>query len=353
LILLRGLFQMPFSTMVSYWFERLALEIEMDKVIFLNIGWMSKYSGPGKISGGGKYVKTQGYGHEMLNFKPFDGRMYGTAVVPRHGAIKLERLGALKGEESVDGVIVFWVARSRIVGWYENARVYRLPQPPPKNSGRFYKGKPIRYRVTAAASDCRLLKPDDRHFRVPRAGDRKQAMGRYIWYAEGKSNQAFRAKALKYVRAQGNISAVETAKRTKSARAAHQSDPDKRLRVERSAVELARTHFESLGYRVQSVEQDNLGWDLTAVHEVSQSLLRLEVKGMSGPLINVELTSNEYKMMRKHKRAYRICVGTDCLKKRRRELSVFAYNETSDKWVDGADRTLKISEVQSARLRLG
>ena len=28
----------------------------MDKIIFLNIGWMSKYSGPGQITGGGKYV---------------------------------------------------------------------------------------------------------------------------------------------------------------------------------------------------------------------------------------------------------------------------------------------------------
>jgi len=65
----------------------------MDKMIFLNVGWMSKYSGPGKITGGGKAVAIQGYGHEMLNFKPFAGRMYGTAVTPGYGDIKLEKLG--------------------------------------------------------------------------------------------------------------------------------------------------------------------------------------------------------------------------------------------------------------------
>jgi len=94
---------------------------------------MSEYSGPGQISGGGKYVTLHGYGHEMMNFKPFAGTMHGTAVVPRHGAVKLENLGAAKGAEFVDDVLVVWVAKSRIVGWYENARVYRHSQPPPKN----------------------------------------------------------------------------------------------------------------------------------------------------------------------------------------------------------------------------
>src|SRR5438128_1375943 len=116
----------------------------MDKMIFLNVGWMPTYSGPGKITGGGKYVTIHGYGHEMLNFKAFAGKMYGTAAVPRYGAIRLERLGAAKGAEFVDGVLVLWVAKSHIVGWYKNARVYRRSQPPPKNSGRSYKGDPIR-----------------------------------------------------------------------------------------------------------------------------------------------------------------------------------------------------------------
>jgi hypothetical protein len=71
----------------------------MDKMIFLNVGWMSEYSGPGKITGGGKAVAIQGYGHEMLNFKPFAGRMYGTAVTPGYGDIKLEKLRAAKGSD--------------------------------------------------------------------------------------------------------------------------------------------------------------------------------------------------------------------------------------------------------------
>jgi hypothetical protein len=153
----------------------------MEKVIFLNVGWMSKYSGPGPITGGGKYVTTHGYGHEMLNFKAFAGKMYGTAVVPHYGALNLGKLGAAQVAEFIDGVLVVWVAQSRIVGWYKNARLYRRSQPPPKNSSRSYKGKPIRYLATAKASNCRLLNPDERHFWVPRARERKKAMGRYVW----------------------------------------------------------------------------------------------------------------------------------------------------------------------------
>ena len=73
---------------------------------------MWKYSGPGQIIGGGRYVTIHGYGHEMLSFKPFAGKVYGTAVVPHYGALKLEKLGADKHEEFVDGVLVVWVAKS-------------------------------------------------------------------------------------------------------------------------------------------------------------------------------------------------------------------------------------------------
>lgn len=324
----------------------------MDKMIFLNVGWMSKYSGPGPITGGGKNVKIQGYGHEMLNFKPFAGKMYGTAVVPRYGALHLDKLGGSKGAEFVDGVLVVWVAKSLIVGWYKNARVYRDSQPPPKNSGRVYKGNPIGYRASAARPDCTLLGPDERHFRVPRARERAQAMGRYVWYAEGPANRAFQTKILKYVAAGGNISALGKNKsKAPNNPSMHLSDPQKNAKVEHVAIDLATRYFEEFNYVVESVEGDNVGWDLNAVHSQTGLLLRLEVKGLSGPEISIEVTPNEYKMMRKHKQTYRICVGTNCLERSQRRLAVFAYNDTSGSWADGSDRPLQISEVKSARMR--
>lgn len=316
----------------------------MDKLIFLNLGWMSRYAGVrgDPSSGGQKYLARHGYGHEMLNFKPYAGRMYGTAPVP-HGTIRLEKLGAPNRASSVSGVLVVWVARSLIVAWYKNPTVYRHSQPP-RNSGRWQKGKPIRYQATAATSDCKLiLPPDSRLFPVPRAGERKQAMGRYSWFAEGTVNRRFRADVLKYVAAKGSISVLGKKKRTQGpAGKPYQADPQKRTEIERIAVNRVTEHFESQHYKVSSHESDNLGWDLSAVILEMGVQLKLEIKGLSGPDIAVELTPNEYTMMRKHKPDYRMCVVTSCLEKNQLKLTIFQYNKTSRLWVDETDVRYKL-----------
>jgi len=327
--------------------------LRMDKMIFLNIGWMSRYAGVrgDPISGGQKYLARHGYGHEMLNFKPYAGKMYGTAPVP-HGTIRLEKLGAPKGADSEDRVLVVWVARSLIVGWYKNATVYRHSQLPPKSSGHSYKGKPISYYVTAAASDCKIVLPaDSRLFPVPRAGKRKQAMGRYTWFAEGTVNRRFRADVLKYVASEGNILVLGRKKRAQKLGATpYQADPQKRTEIERIAIGRVTEHFKSQHYKVSSHESDNLGWDLSAILPEMGIELKLEVKGLSGPDIAVELTPNEYTMMKKHKHDYRICVVTSCLEKKK--LAIFAYDEMRRLWVDETDRPLQIKEMKAARLRL-
>ena len=84
--------------------------------------------------------------------------------------------------------------------------------------------------------------------------------------------------------------------------------------MERSAIELTMDYFEKkLTYDVRSVEKDSLGWDLSAKHRVAGELVQVEVKGLSGNQIAVELTPNEYKKMKKHKKTYRICVVTNAL----------------------------------------
>ena len=326
----------------------------MDKLIFLNIAWMTKYEGlkADNMSSGAKQVAVHGWGHEMLNFQPYKGKMYGYAPVP-NGTIKVEKLGAAKGAESIDGVLVIWVARSRIVGWYKNATVYRHEQTLKSLTRSFPDGPVTHYRVTAAAgSDCKCIDPDARLLHVPRAQQRKGAMGRYTWFAEGKSNSAFRAKVFKYVESGGNISSVENGPRRKAGGNPHQPDPFKRLRVEEVAMVHATRHFEGFGYEVKRVHKENLGWDLNAIHRQTRTSLRLEVKGLSGREVAVELTPNEYTMMQRFKHNYRVCVATGCLGKNQRPLKVLAYNDASRQWVDGDDRPVEIKEVKSARLRL-
>jgi hypothetical protein len=69
-----------------------------------------------------------------------------------------------------------------------------------------------------------------------------------------------------------------------------QPDPLFRQRVEEIAVDKTKDYFTRLGYRVKSVEEDNVGWDLTAV--LGERELKLEVKGLSGSQVVVELINH-------------------------------------------------------------
>ena len=99
-------------------------------LIFCNIGWMNKYNGISgdSIERGGKYNKHS-IGHEVCNFSNNKGTVYGY-VQPVGDSIKIEKLGASKKDEAIDGVTVVWTAGPEsggtvVVGWYKDATVYR------------------------------------------------------------------------------------------------------------------------------------------------------------------------------------------------------------------------------------
>lgn len=66
-----------------------------DKFLFFNITWMRGYSGlrNDSVSRGGDYIKKRGWGHEIFNFSPIKGSLYGYGAV--EGEININRLGAI------------------------------------------------------------------------------------------------------------------------------------------------------------------------------------------------------------------------------------------------------------------
>jgi hypothetical protein len=325
--------------------------VQMQPMIFLNVSWMGTYQGLSHdtISGGFGYVARHGYGSEIFNFKSYKGNNYGFVRAP-HNSIRLEKLGAAKGAPAVRGVLVVWVARSRIVGWYKNATVFRSAQLPPSGAGRVFKGHRIKFNVVAKRGDCTLLDPDARLFAIPRSRKRAHAMGRYLWYAEGRSNRVFRDRVREYITAGGIATDMKQTKAVKKG-GWHQADPFKREQVERSAIATTTAHFAKIGYDIESVEADNVGWDLDAVHQRTGIRLRLEVKGLSGGEVVADITPQEYQMMGKYKESYRVCIVTRCLEKAHKSLHVFAYERSNGLWTDSNDRLLEIEERMSARLR--
>lgn len=315
----------------------------MNKVLFFNTAWMERYQGKtnDNMEGGGKHIEMYGWGGEMFNFKPSQGKMYGYVQVS--GRININRLGAKKSDDKIDGVTVIWVARepftggSYIVGWYRNATVYRNEQDSKKSLNRKWRNHNLGYFATAKKSDTTLLSRDERTVSVPRG---KGGMGqRNIWYAD--NNKEYVNKVLNYVK-----TGVFQYRNHSGNGSARQGDPLKRMKVETKAIKIVTKYYQNLGYEVHSVENDNVGWDLNA--KLRDIELKLEVKGLSGKEIATELTPNEYKHLRKNKGSYRVCIVVETLT--RPKLMIFSYSIENEAWITEKGRTLRFNEIISARL---
>lgn len=327
-----------------------------DKIVFFNTGWMDFYQGKSndKITGGGKHVDNEGWGGEMYNFKNYQGRVYGYVqpkIDRQYGnpsTIKIEKLGANESDDKITGVTVVWTARdpenggTYIVGWYLNATVYRYEQMPPKNASRKYKNIELSFYATAKASDARLLSVDERVINIRR--QEKNWMGQSnVWYAD--NNPEFVRLVSDYI-FKGKIP-IKPTKPKKLKGSPRQTDPLKRIEVEKSAIKFVTKHYEKLGYEINSVEKDNVGWDLTATSD--RTKLKLEVKGLSGNTVTTELTPNEFKNLKADKKFYRLCLVTEALSKKPK-LKVFAYSRDTKAWTSEDGTILSFEEVVSARI---
>lgn len=126
---------------------------------------------------------------------------------------------------------------------------------------------------------------------------------------------------------------------------AYQPDVIKRAAVENAAVRMTRDQFKD--WHIEDVSDQNKGWDLEVTR--GGELLYLEVKGLSGHRLVVELTPNEYTKMQKHSRMYRVCVATKAMLPDA-TLQVFRFRPgTRDLVADDGVR-LSVKTVESARL---
>lgn len=176
-------------------------------ILFCNVGWMTRYDGidGDKIQRDGSYNKNS-IGHEVCNFSNINGKVYG--YVQPTGQIKIEKLGAGKKDDYLNGVTVIWTAGpdsggTAIVGWYKNATVFRELQKI-KNPTKLQKSNGLdSYRIVAAASDATLLPFDKRSFMIPRAV--KGGIGQSnVWYANSPESEEIVSKVLRLVDADGD-----------------------------------------------------------------------------------------------------------------------------------------------------
>jgi hypothetical protein len=326
-----------------------------ERMVFFNVGWMKKYqgiTGDDAIQGGGKYVSKNKFGHEIYNFADHNGRYYGYVQPSPGNTINIDRLGAHPSDEWIDDVLVVWVSTapeggSVIVGWYENARIYRYYQDAPRGSKRIYKGERCGYYCTADATNCVLLPVDSRTFSIPRR--HKGGMGQSnVWYADKDEHRHIREEVVRYIRNYKNKKPSNDVVRTTFPQRGT-TNPFRRQEIERAAVIRTIEYYERLGYTVTSVEKDHVGWDLEA--RQGKRLLLLEVKGLSGQSVAFDLTPNEFDKMNSNKDIYRICVLTGALSDTER-LHIFSYSPDTGAWESDTGERLNIAPLTGARIRV-
>ena len=325
-------------------------------MVFVNIGWMRDYAGVSADDptlGGHGYLKANKTGHEAWNFLPSGKKVYG--YVPRQARINIANLGGTSTDDKADGVTVVWIARNPrdrktyIVGWYGNATVFSRSDH--LTLGR-QNGFSVGYQIVAPSDQAFLLPVDARLFLVPTAKAKGNLGQSPVWYG---GTEAFRAKVNIYVRAGGTFPKSE---KKKSVSGKRQPDPELRKKIELAAVRHATDFYVSVeggSQIVDSVEKDGVGWDLN-VTAPTGAVLKVEVKGLSGRDIVVELTPNEYKQMLSldNRTDYVVYIVTQAgTPQAKRHIFVHDKDMSKGKslaWVTSDGRLLKIQERVAARL---
>ena len=195
------------------------------RIIFCNITWLKNYVGVSNDDKLGKtgegYIVENNEAHEAYNFQDYNGKCYGY-VSNKGGSLHLERFEkATVNDDSVDKVLVIWVAKQGktgknvIVGWYKDAILYKYSQESYSYGGI---GRDLYFSMEAMSKDCYLLPESERKFEISRAVvvGKDMGMGQSnIWYAEsGYAKTIFIPKVLEFIESynQGFINAIYSQK---------------------------------------------------------------------------------------------------------------------------------------------
>lgn len=154
------------------------------KLMICNISYMKYYRGITADDviqgGGGKYPTQNRNGGEIYNFMEQNGMIYGFVETNYTTAAELGNPNYAKqiclesihysaiGHDYITGVRVVFISkgpnndRNIVIGWYDNATVYRRRQS--SNEG-------LGYNITCAPMDAHLIDEQDRVFKYPKKND--------------------------------------------------------------------------------------------------------------------------------------------------------------------------------------
>jgi hypothetical protein len=315
----------------------------IEKIICFRIAWMRDYEGVKNDDipiGAGSWVKDHKDGGEVCNFLKVNNKYYGYVRVQRNKNIAIERIGSKITDNRIDNILVIMFARDPhfggqyIVGWYNNATLYRKLQELSNNKRLNHTS----YFCVSKPKDVLLINPQYRFFKIPDDGPGQSN----IWYLNEYNNKKYIEEVINYINNPDLY--FKTPKKKKGYR---NIDFIKRQQVEIKAMEKTDEFFSIRGYKVSYVHKEKLGWDL----EVTKAGKKyyIEVKGLSNDLEQFELTPNEYSKSKDLVNMYKICVVDNALNNRS-NLNIFSYSKTHNSWICDSGIILNIKEKTGAVL---
>lgn len=167
---------------------------KIPNIIFCRGGYMKYYRGitedDSEILKGGKYNEEGNIGHECFNFYTCsDGKCYGFVQVKHAGNLNIDLIASdtnkfkTTDRAYIDGVTVIFIANYKVVGYYKNARAYRLMQ---KRENITEGGND--YYFVCDSKDAVLIEEKEReNYTIPKK--QKNWMGQAnIFYAQKEEN---------------------------------------------------------------------------------------------------------------------------------------------------------------------
>ena len=186
--------------------------INRSRVVFINLTEMDYYNGlEANLRGGGRFVEQNGYGHEIFNFRPDNGKCYG--YTPAWGNINLARISGTVNHDALgdyidDVLVVFTCSRESegriICGFYQHAQVYADPVNDDRNTRIIdINGQSVfaGYNIVCNEENVVLIDRNDRIKQLPRS-PHKSGVGHgqnSVWYVDIPERQKLKDKLLDYV----------------------------------------------------------------------------------------------------------------------------------------------------------
>jgi len=316
-------------------------------ILGLRVAWMKNYNGVNDEdipSGAGSYVTENLDGGEVYNFKPINGYYYGYARIQSRRNLRIERLGANTNDPFIENITVVLFARNPetggefIVGWYKDAILNRNLVSLPKG----LRGKHSAYLTKALIKNSFLVNAEKRIFELPKDGPGQTN----AWYIQEYQNTNFISKLEDYINDPDKY--LNKRKGKKINHGGWLPDAEKRKKVELAAMEATADYYVNLGWDVLDVHKENLGWDME-VKKGNEHLL-LEIKGLSGNELTVELSPNEYYHSIKHSKKFRVCIFNNALDNKKQKLYVFFHKNGI--WTDISGLKLNVTEKTGAIFKL-